>query len=118
MIMCIFQKIHGFKNIVSLFDHLSHFHFFVKIHKKLCFSGTITPMSGMGKLIGGFCAVFGAFTIVLPVPIIVNSFANFYRNRLWRGEVAIKRRERLNQVRKSLSYPTMSYPILSNKCVH
>jgi hypothetical protein len=62
-------------------------------------------MSGMGKLIGGFCAVFGAFTIVLPVPIIVNSFANFYRNRLWRGEVAIKRRERLNQVRKSLSYP-------------
>ena len=61
-------------------------------------SGTITPMSGMGKLIGGFCAVFGAFTIVLPVPIIVNSFANFYRNRLWRGEVALKRRERLNQV--------------------
>ena len=66
----------------------------------VCFllSGTITPMSGMGKLIGGFCAVFGAFTIVLPVPIIVNSFANFYRNRLWRGEVALKRRERLNQV--------------------
>jgi hypothetical protein len=62
-------------------------------------AGTITPMSGMGKVIGGFCAIFGAFTIVLPVPIIVNSFANFYRNRLWRGEVALKRRERLNQVK-------------------
>ncbi len=61
-------------------------------------SGNITPMSGMGKLIGGFCAVFGAFTIVLPVPIIVNSFSNFYRNRLWRGEVALKRRERLSHV--------------------
>jgi len=65
------------------------------IISKLFFQGTITPLSGMGRLIGGFCAVFGAFTIVLPVPIIVNSFSNFYKNRLWRGEVAMKRRERL-----------------------
>ena len=59
------------------------------------FIGTTTPMSGFGKFIGGFCAVFGAFIITLPVPIVVNSFGNFYKTRLWRSEVALKRRERL-----------------------
>lgn len=60
----------------------------------LTFSGTTTPMSGFGKLIGGITALFGVFTITLPVPIVVNSFSNFYKTRLWRSEVAIKRRER------------------------
>jgi len=57
--------------------------------------GTSTPISGFGKFIGGICALFGVFTITLPVPIVVNSFSNFYKTRLWRSEVAIKRRERL-----------------------
>ena len=57
-------------------------------------AGTVTPVSATGKLIGGFCALFGVFTITLPVPILVNSFTNFYKNRLWRGEVATRRRER------------------------
>ena len=57
--------------------------------------GSSTPISGFGKFIGGICAVFGVFTITLPVPVVVNSFSNFYKTRLWRSEVAIKRRERL-----------------------
>jgi hypothetical protein len=57
--------------------------------------GTSTPISGFGKFIGGITALFGVFTITLPVPIVVNSFSNFYKTRLWRSEVAIKRRERL-----------------------
>jgi len=40
------------------------------------------------------CAVAGIFSLILPIPIVVNSFAAFYRNRLWRNEVAIKRKER------------------------
>ena len=56
--------------------------------------GTVTPMSGIGKLIGGICALMGVFTITLPVPIMVNNFAQFYKNKLWRGEVALQRRER------------------------
>jgi len=40
------------------------------------------------------CAVMGIFTLILPIPIVVNSFSAFYRNRLWRNEVAIKRRDR------------------------
>ncbi len=59
------------------------------------FAGTNTPLSGFGKFIGGICALFGVFTITLPVPIVVNSFSNFFKTRLWRSEVAIKRRERL-----------------------
>ena len=51
-------------------------------------------MSGIGKLIGGICALMGVFTITLPVPIMVNNFHQFYKNKLWRGEVALQRRER------------------------
>ena len=58
------------------------------------FVGTVTPMSGIGKLIGGICALMGVFTITLPVPIMVNNFHQFYKNKLWRGEVALQRRER------------------------
>ena len=75
--------------------------------------GEITPLSATGKLIGGFCAIFGVFTITLPVPIMVNSFSNFYKNRLWRGEVAMRRRERhlaeavgAGSCRGSLAAPT------------
>ena len=51
-----------------------------------------------GKLIGGFAALFGVFILSLPIPIIVNSFANCYRNRLWRMEVALRRAERLENL--------------------
>ena len=43
-----------------------------------------------GKLIGGFCALSGVFILTLPIPIVVNSFAQFYKNRLWRNEVRKK----------------------------
>ena len=46
------------------------------------------------------CAVFGIFTLILPIPIVVNSFSAFYRNRLWRNEVAIKRHNRNLQALK------------------
>ncbi len=64
----------------------------------LCLSpvpGPEAPETPAGKLVGAMCAVFGIFTLILPIPIVVNSFSAFYRNRLWRNEVAIKRRERL-----------------------
>ena len=49
--------------------------------------GTQTPQSITGKAIGGFCAIVGVFILTLPVPIVVNSFASYYKNRLWRNEV-------------------------------
>ena len=49
----------------------------------------------LGKVFGGLCAIVGVFTLTLPIPIVVNSFAGFYKNRLWRNEVAQKKRLRL-----------------------
>jgi len=54
----------------------------------------LDPKTFLGKLIGGFCALCGTFILTLPIPIVVNSFAGYYKNRLWRNEVAQKKRER------------------------
>ena len=58
--------------------------------------------SFLGKFIGGFCALVGVFTITLPIPIVVNSFSGFYKNRLWRNEVAEKKRERVQQEKEKI----------------
>ena len=52
--------------------------------------GNQTPASTTGKIIGGFCALFGVIVLSLPIPIVVNSFTNCYRNRVWRNEVGQK----------------------------
>ena len=54
----------------------------------------LNPRTFLGKLLGGFCALSGIFILTLPIPIVVNSFASYYKNRLWRNEVAQKKRER------------------------
>ena len=54
-------------------------------------------MFATGKLVGGFCALSGVFILTLPIPIVVNSFAMYYKNRLWRTEVNAKKRERTRQ---------------------
>ena len=72
----------------------------------------LNPKTLLGKLIGGFCALSGVFILTLPIPIVVNSFAQFYKNRLWRNEVTItaiimiiilsqvehKKKERIKQI--------------------
>ena len=62
--------------------------------------GTQSPSSITGKAIGGVCAIVGVFILTLPVPIVVNSFAAYYKNRLWRNEVAHKRRIRASEQAK------------------
>ena len=60
------------------------------------------PKTFLGRLIGGFCALTGIFILTLPIPIVVNSFASFYRNRLWRNEVEQKKKERTLQIAADL----------------
>ena len=60
------------------------------------------PKTMLGKLIGGLCALTGIFILTLPIPIVVNSFAAFYNNRLWRTEVLQKKKERTLQIREEL----------------
>ena len=50
--------------------------------------------------IGGCCALGGIFILTLPIPIVVNSFASYYKNRLWRNEVAYKKRQRAKKRRE------------------
>lgn len=57
-----------------------------------CRYGELSPSTFPGKLIGGLCALCGIFILTLPIPIVVNSFASYYKNRLWRNEVSFKKR--------------------------
>ena len=59
----------------------------------------------LGKLIGDFCALSGVFILRLPIPIVVNNFAQFYKNRLWRNEVEHKKRERMVQLAAEMELP-------------
>merc|ERR1712038_441707 len=59
--------------------------------------GEKVPHTWAGQLIGGLCALIGVFILALPVPIVVNRFADFasnYKNRVWRNEVMMKKQER------------------------
>ena len=58
-----------------------------------------SPTTVMGKLVGGMCALVGIFILTLPIPIVVNSFASYYKSRLWRNEIAHRRMEKLNSVK-------------------
>ena len=57
------------------------------------------PDTFFGKLACGLCAMCGIFIITLPIPIVVSSFAVCYRSKLWRNEIAT--RKRLARGRKS-----------------
>ena len=52
----------------------------------------MTPVTFLGKLICGMCAITGIFILTLPIPIVVTSFASCYKNRLWRNQIANKKR--------------------------
>ena len=52
----------------------------------------LQPQTFLGKLACGLCALCGVFIITLPIPIVVSSFAVCYRNKLWRNEIATRKR--------------------------
>ena len=50
------------------------------------------PSSVLGKLTGGLCALCGVFILTLPIPLVVTSFAVCYKTKLWRNELATRKR--------------------------
>ena len=66
-------------------------------------SNVVQPASLTGKFIGGACPIVGVVLLTLPVPIIVNSFADQYRNRICRTEIREKKERKLQERRLSCS---------------
>merc|ERR1719232_1898923 len=61
--------------------------------------GDIYPVSGLGKFVGTFCAISGALTMSLPLPIIVSNFEKYYSKQL-RDDKLKERRLRVAEERK------------------
>ena len=62
----------------------------------------LNPKTFIGKFVGGFCALSGVFILTLPIPIVVNSFANFYKKRMFMILGQTKNNQKLNMAEEQL----------------
>jgi ABC-type phosphate transport system permease subunit len=59
------------------------------------------PTSVMGKLVGSMCCISGIFVISLPIPIIVGTFAESYKENKTRKR-ELRKKSIIQSTRKKL----------------